>query len=133
MNINPYLNFNGNCLEAFEYYAELMGADITFKQTFGESPMAKDTPPENHNNIMHATLAIGTHVIMGSDAPDNRYVKPQGIWVSLNMEDTARAEAIFTSLTKGGIVAMPFQATYFSKGFGMVTDRFNIPWMVHCG
>src|SRR5262245_273880 len=131
MHLNPYLSFKGQCEAAFKYYERLMGAKILFMTTWGESPM-KDQFPELHNQIMHATLAIGDARLMGADPPPDRYEKPQGISVSLNLKDKAEAKRIFDGLAEGGTVQMPFQETFWAAGFGMCEDRFGIPWMVNC-
>lgn len=132
MQINPYLIFNGECEAAFKFYEQLLGGKITFKMTFGESPAAKEVPPESHNLIIHATLALGDRLLMGSDAPPGRYEQPRGIYISIPVKEIAEGERIFNALAENGTVQMPFQETFWSPGFGMCVDRFGIPWMVNC-
>ena len=69
---------------------------------------------------------------MGSDVPPEHYSAPQGFGVTVAVPTTAEAERIFKALAEGGRVTMPFEATFWSPGFGMVTDRFGTPWMVNC-
>lgn len=133
MKLNPYLSFNGNCAEAIKFYERVLGGKITFSQTWGESPMASQVPKETHDKIIHSSLEVGDSTLMCSDAPADRYEVPKGIGVTLNFKDAAEGERIFTALSEGGQVDMPFQATYWSSGFGMCRDRFGIPWMVNCG
>ena len=131
MKINPYLNFNGQCKEAFKFYEQVLGGKITFQMTWGEMPGADQFPAESHKLIMHSTLNVGDEVVMGADAPPDRYQEPKGINVSIHVKDKAEGERIFNALAEGGEVQMPFQQTFWSPGFGMCVDRFGIPWMVN--
>lgn len=131
MQLNPYLNFNGQCKEAFNFYAEVLGGKVDFMMTWGEMPGADQFPAETHHLIMHATVRIDDATIMGADAPPGRYHEPKGISVSVHLKDKADSERVFNALAEGGNVTMPFQQTFWSGGFGMCTDRYGIPWMVN--
>ena len=131
MQIIPHPNFNGQCREAFETYAKILSGEIMYMGTWGEMPGADQFPPEMHNLIMHTTIKLGDQLIMGADSPPDRYQKPQGLQVSINVKDKGDAERIFNELSEGGNVVMPFQQTFWSPGFGMCTDRFGTPWMVN--
>jgi len=130
MKITTYLTFKGQCAEAFAFYAETLGGEIIFSQTFGESPM-KDMFPGDEDLIMHATLHIGDQEIMGADAPPSRYTKPAGFGVTIASSDLARIERIFNAFADGGEVDMPLQETFWAPKFGIVTDRFGTPWMLN--
>jgi PhnB protein len=132
MQINPYLNFNGQCEEAFKFYERVLAGKITFTMTWGEMPGADQFPAESRNLIMHATLSVGDGVLMGADSPDGHYQQPKGMNVSLHLKDIAEGERIFNALAENGTLQMPFQKTFWSPGFGMCVDRFGIPWMVNC-
>jgi PhnB protein len=69
---------------------------------------------------------------MGSDAPPGRYEKPSGFSISLETSDEAEADKVFATLAEGGTVHMPIQKTFWARRFGMLADRFGIPWMVNC-
>lgn len=132
MQINPYLNFNGTCEEAFGFYAKLLGGQVESISRFGDSPDA-ETHPTMRDKVMHARLVVGGQVLMGSDAPEGYYSKPQGNYVSINVDKPADARRIFDGLAAGGDVHMPFEKTFWAAGgFGMVADRFGTPWMVNC-
>ncbi len=131
MQFAPYLSFDGRCEEAFRFYASTFGGTITFMQTFGESAMADQTPAEWHGKIMHATMTVGGETIMGSDAPPERYDQPQGFYVSIGPADAADGRRLFSALARGGTIHMPFESTFWSAGFGMLVDRYGIPWMVN--
>jgi PhnB protein len=133
MQLNPYLNFNGQCAEAFRFYEQVLGGKIEAMFTHGESPIAGEVPPHWHDMILHARLVVGDQALMGSDSPPEHYAKPQGLYVSLNVDEPADAERIFHALAKGGTVTMQFEKTFWAAGgFGMLTDRFGTPWMVNC-
>jgi PhnB protein len=132
MQLNPYLNFNGQCAEAFKFYEQVLGASNTFSMTWGEMPGADQFPAEAHKLIMHSTLNIGDDLLMGADSPPGRYEQPRGMNVSIHVKSVAEGERIFNALAENGNVTMPFQKTFWSPGFGMCVDRFGIPWMVNC-
>jgi len=133
MNIIPHLNFNGQCKEAFDFYAKLLDGEVKFSMTWGEMPggAADQFPPETHKLIMHTTLEVDGDFIMGADSPPDRYTPPKGITVSIGVKDKAKGEKIFNALADGGSVTMPYAETFWSPGFGMCVDRFGIPWMVN--
>lgn len=131
MRVNPYLMFNGECAEAFKFYEQCLGGKLV-TSTFGDSPMA-DQMPEAHDRIMHASLQVGDTLLMGSDQPSGDSEARGGFSVALQVTDTAEAERLFAALAEGGSVTMPIQETFWSKRFGMLTDRFGIPWFVDCG
>jgi PhnB protein len=131
VNINPYLSFQGKCEEAFNFYAKVLNGKVVFKMTYGESPMADQTPPEAKKNIMHSSLQVGDASIMGADAPPQHASKPAGFCVSIGLKDVAEGERIFKALSEGGTTQMPFAKTFWSPGFGMCIDKYDIPWMVN--
>lgn len=132
MQLNPYLIFNGQCEEALKFYEKCIGGKIAFKTTYGESPMAKETPKERHNKILHSRFEVGDSVFMASDAPPERYEEPKGFSVTLNLKDPKEAERVFTALSEKGKVHMPIQETFWALRFGMLNDQFGTPWMINC-
>ena len=132
MRINIYLRFNGNCEEAFKFYAQLCGGTIEMLQRYEDMPQPDQAPPAMLKQVLHARLKLGDQVIMGSDAPPGRYQVPDGFSVSLSIDVIADAERIFKALSEKGSVQMPLAESFFAKRFGMATDRFGTPWMVLC-
>lgn len=132
MKLNPYLSFNGNCAEAFKFYQTALGGTNLMSHTFGGSPMASQVPPDAANKIMHARMEVGGDTLMGSDAIGDRYKAPAGVAVSLSIDDAAQAERVFNALSDGAKIDMPIQKTFWAERFGMLTDRFGIPWMINC-
>lgn len=132
MRLNPYLTFKGDCREAFEFYAACLRTAPVQLMTYAQSPEAGPTPPGWDDKIMHARLATGETLIMGSDPPPQFYAAPQGFSVSLILDDVAETERVFAALSEGGQVRMPLQQTFWAVRFGMFIDKFGIPWMLNC-
>jgi PhnB protein len=132
MQTNTYLLFNGQCEEAFKFYAQTLGGKIEAMMTNAGTPAEEFVPAEWRDKVLHASMTVGDQVIMASDAPPGRYDKPQGFSVNLSIKDPAEAERVFNALAQGGTIQMPFGETFWAAGFGMAVDRFGIPWMVNC-
>jgi PhnB protein len=133
MQINTYLYFNGNCEEAFTFYAKCLGGKIDTMMPHAGSPAAGHVPAEWGSKILHAHMTIGEGVLMASDAPPGHYAKPQGFSISIGLNDPAEAERIFKAMSEGGNVTMPMAETFWAVRFGMFVDKFGVPWMVNCG
>ena len=131
MDVTPYLNFNGTCAAAFKFYEQLLGGKIEFLQTHAESPMKDHVPADWQDKVIHVCLSVNGRRLMGSDAPADNYAPAQGMYISLHVADTAEGKRLFDQLADGGKVTMPFAQTFWSPGFGMVTDRYGTPWMVN--
>jgi PhnB protein len=132
MQVNPYLNFNGQCEAAFKFYAASLGAKIEMMMPHEGTPAAEHVPPEWRKKIMHARLSIGATTLMASDSPPGHYKKPEGFAVALQLKNPAEAERIFHALAEKGTVQMPIQETFWAAKFGMLIDQFAIPWMINC-
>jgi PhnB protein len=132
MQVNTYLFFDGSCGPAFKFYEQCFGGKIEMMMTYGESPTPDQTPPGWRDKIMHVRLAVGNGILMGSDAPPERYQAKQGFSVSLSVDTPAEADRVFNALAESGTVRMPLEKTFWATRFGMVVDRFGVPWMVNC-
>ncbi|HSG41418.1 MAG TPA: VOC family protein [Thermoanaerobaculia bacterium] len=132
MQFIPYLNFDGQCEEAFRFYERCLGGKLEIT-THGDSPIAEHVPPEWHQRIMHARLTVGDAVLMASDSQPGEHVNPQGMYVALQIDDPAEAERIFQALAENGTVLMALEETFWADRFGMLVDRFGIQWMINCG
>lgn len=130
MNLVPYLNFNGDCREAFQFYQQLLGGELQMF-THEDMPM-EDLSEEWKDKIIHADLRVGEESIMGSDAPPEWYAPPKSMSVSAHVDSTEEAERIFAALSEGGSIQMPIGQQPWARRFGMATDRFGIPWIVNC-
>lgn len=132
MRISCHLSFDGQCEVAFRTYQLLLGGQIITMLKFGESPLADQVPPQWQNRILHATLMLGDQELLGSDAFPDAYERPQGFSVTLGISEPAKAKEVFLALAEGGRVHMPYQETSWSAGFGVLVDRFGMPWEVNC-
>jgi PhnB protein len=132
MQLNPYLTFNGQCEAAFKFYEQCLGGKIVAMLPHAGTPAEEHVPAEWRNKIMHARLIVGDDVLMGSDAPPDRYEATKGFSVTLGIDNPAEAERVFNALAEKGTVQMPIQETFWALRFGMLVDRFGIPWMINC-
>jgi len=130
MDIGTHLIFSGQCREAFEFYARTLGGTIEGMLAYGDTPSSSGMPADWSTKIAHATLRIGGRKLMGADVLPKDYERPQGFYVLVNAEP-AKASALFEALAEGGSVKMPLEKTFWSPAFGVVVDRFGIPWEVN--
>jgi PhnB protein len=130
--MNPYLSFSGQCEAAFTLYEQCLGGQIGAIFRYGGSPLAHHVPADWDDKVMHGSITIGGQVVMGGDVAPDRYEEPKGFSLSLQMTDTTEAERIFHELAEGGRVMMPLEKTFWAARFGMVVDRFGIPWLINC-
>ena len=133
MNVQSYLFFNGRCEEAIEFYKKALDAKVEMLMRFKdapEKPPAGATAPGVDDKIMHAALRIGDATVMASDGRMQGKPAFQGFSLSLDLKNKEEAERRFKALAEGGQVQMPLGKTFFATVFGMVADRFGVPWMV---
>ena len=133
---NTYLNFNGNCEEAFNFYKSVFGGEFTYIGRFGEMPPSDEftVSERDKNKVMHVSLPTGSSVLMGSDNSEQyeaSFVKGNNFSVSINADSREEAENLYNGLSAGGQVTMPMSDTFWGAYFGMFTDKFGINWMVN--
>jgi PhnB protein len=135
--VNVYLNFNGDCLEAFEFYRSVFGGEFPYVGKFKDMPAGEDggkMSPEDGEKIMHISLPISKETsIMGSDtggewAPS--FKQGNNFSISINTDSKEEADRLYNGLSAGGQQTMPMNATFWGDYFGMFTDKFGINWMV---
>ena len=135
MKIVTSLSFAGNCREALEFYAKVLGGEITAAMRYGDAPPEMPMPAEMKDWLMHCWLQVGDQAIMGSDMHSDwatHINEPKnGFDVTLHTEDKAEAQRWYDQLSEGGQQMMPFAETFWSPGFGSLTDKFGVPWMVN--
>jgi PhnB protein len=130
MKLYTYLNYGGNCRQAFEFYATHLGGKITALTTHGEQPDASKVPPEWKNAVLHARIEIGGTVVMAADIPPDRFQPMRSAYLSLMLTSIDEAERIYTLLSDGGQIFMPMEETFFAHRFAMLRDRFGTSWML---
>jgi PhnB protein len=132
MQLIPYLNFDGQCKEAFDFYAGVLGGKITGRMTYGDSPMCEQMPADSRDRIMHSQLDIDGAVLMGADGPPPHAPQSVGTTINIMVDTPADAERIFAALAEGGDVKMAMAETFWAQRWGMLVDRYGKPWMVNC-
>ena len=135
MKIVTSLSFPGNCREAFEFYARVLGGEITAAMPYGDGPPEMPVPAGIRDWLMHCWLQVGDQALMGSDmhpdyTPDMHKPK-DGFDVTLHTDSVEEGRRLFDGLAQGGEVRMPFAESFWSPGFGGLTDRFGVPWMIN--
>jgi len=134
--INPYLNFNGDCEAAFNHYKSVFGNEFEYIGRFGEMPPSDGhvVSEEEKNKIMHVSLPISGDVkLFGSDCPAGYGPVRFGdnISISINTKSPEEAKRLFDGLSEGGKITMPLEKTFWAALFGMFVDKFGINWMVN--
>jgi PhnB protein len=132
MQMNPYLSFKGDCEAAFTFYERHLGAQLGPIIRYGGSPMAAQAPSDWSDKVMHGSLTVGGVLLMGADVAPDQYEAPKGVSLSLQIPRAADAERVFHELAQGGRVMMPLEKTFWAERFGMVVDRFGVPWLINC-
>ncbi len=132
MLLSVHLNFDGQCAAAFRTYQKPFGGRLVTLMSYGESPMADKVPVEWRDRIVHATLHVEGLELMGADVAPESYAAPQGFAVVLRIRDVEKARELFGSLAEGGTLRLPFQKTFWSPGYGLLVDRFGVPWEINC-
>ena len=132
LSINLGLHFNGECEAAFKFYERCFGAKTRMLLAWGSSPLAAQAPPGFGAKILHASLPIGGTVLTGGDVAPAHYAPPRGFGIQIGVDDVDEAERLFAMLAEGGTVGMPLQETFWARRYGVVVDRFGIPWEINC-
>ena len=133
MKVTSYLYFDGRCEEAIAFYQKALGAQVLMMMRFKDSPEPHPpgtVAPGNEGKIMHATIRIGESEVHASDGECSGRKKFDGFGLALNVDDAAAADKFFAALADGGTILMKLQKTFFAAAFGMVTDRFGVPWLI---
>jgi PhnB protein len=127
LNMNPYLNFDGNCAEAMRFYGGVFGNEPRIMR-FSDAPMP--ATPGTENRVMHASMRVGETMLMASDTmPGSPLTKGSNVYLSISFVDAGEQTRIFDALAKGGKVEMPLSDQFFGR-FGMLSDQFGVKWMV---
>jgi PhnB protein len=132
--LNAYLSFDGNCAEAMKFYAKVLDAKLEALITYEQAGPQMPAPPQHGDKIMHAYLVHPDFELMAGDMPPGMtYQGVNGVMMTLTYPTAADGRRIFNALADGGKVTMPPGETFWADVFGMVTDRFGVPWGVNGG
>jgi len=133
MKVMVQLEFDGQCRQAFEFYAEVLRGEITVMNSLGDTadtPLPPGSRPGTPDLIRFAQLHVGDDVIQGNDLPKGEYRQKRGFNVALHVSDAAEAHRIFDALADGGQIDTPLSDVAWSSAFGIVRDRFDTPWLI---
>jgi PhnB protein len=131
MRLNTYLNFNGNCREAFEFYQQHLGAKIMTIMAFNQMPDPSKAPPGMEDHVLHARIEIAGTMVMASDMPPAAKWEPmRSAYLTLGVTSDDEAERVHAALSEGGEVFMAMQTTFYATRFSMLRDKFGVNWMV---
>ena len=134
MRLIPYLQFKGQCEVAFKTYETCLGGKITFMMRYAEAPQGEKAEPAGWGDkIYHVTLLVGDYMLQGADVPPESYQTPQGFSLNLELQDARKGERIFNELAQNGTVKMQFEETSWAQRFGVLVDRFGVPWLINVG
>ena len=130
MQLHTYLNYGGNCEQAFRFYEEHLGGRITMLMRHGEQPDQSQVPAGWGQAVLHARMNIGGTELLGADIPPDRFQSIRSAYLSLALDSSAEAERVHALLADGGQVFMPMAETFFAFRFSMLRDRFGTSWMI---
>lgn len=128
--INAYVNFNGDCREAMNFYKECLGGELTLN-IVADSPMAAHMPPEAGQSILHSMLVNQGLILMGSDMLGGELERGNLVTLSINSSSEEEGKTFFSRLSSGGQITHPFETMFWGAMFGTFTDKFGVNWMVN--
>ena len=132
MQVQPYITFGGRCEEALEFYKKSVGAEVTGLLRWKDSPDAGMKPPPGYEDkVMNAAFRIGETRMMADDGLSEKTAEFKGMTLAIEVADDAEAKRVFMALGEDGKVTMPLMKTFWTSSFGMLTDKFGVPWMVN--
>jgi PhnB protein len=130
MQLHTYLNYGGNCEEAFRFYEQHLGGKITFLMRHGEQPGPSNVRPEWNGKVLHARMNLGGTELLAADIPAERFQPIRSAYLSLTVGSVDEAERIYSLLSDGGQIFMPMEETFFANRFAMLRDKFGTSWML---
>jgi len=130
MKLDVYLNYGGNCEQAFRFYEQHLGGKITMMMRHGEQPNAGNVPANWRNAVLHARIEFGKTVLMGADMPPDRFQPMRSAYLTLTADSAEQAELLYALLTDGGQIFMKMEETFFASRFAMLRDKFGTSWML---
>ena len=130
MKLDVYLNYGGNCEQAFRFYEQHLGGKITMMMRHGEQPNAGNVPANWRNAVLHARIEFGKTVLMGADMPPDRFQPMRSAYLTLSADSAEQAELLYALLTDGGQIFMKMEETFFASRFAMLRDKFGTSWML---
>ena len=132
MKVQAYISFAGRCEEALEFYKKSVGAEVTGLTRWKENPdKTMKLPPGHEEKVMNAAFRIGETQLMADDGMGGMTPEFKGMTLAIEASDDGEAKRVFGALSEGGVITMPLTKTFWTSCFGMLTDKFGVPWMVN--
>ena len=128
MHLHTYLNYGGNCEQAFRFYEQHLGGTITMLMHHGDQPAGQGRP--GLQGVLHARMTLGGAEISGADVPAERFQPMRSAYLALTVDSVDEAERVYALLTEGGEIFMKMEETFFASRFAMFRDRFGTSWML---
>ena len=131
--LNPYLNFDGTCEKAFNFYKTVFGGEFTYFSRIGDIA-DMEASDEDRNLVMHVSLPIGNDILMGSDVPTrmkSQFKSGNNNYISLSPDSREETDRIFNELSAGGEIEMPMEEMFWGDYFGSFRDKYGIWWMIN--
>jgi PhnB protein len=130
MKLDMYVNYKGDCEEAFRFYEKHLGGKVTMMMRHGDGPDQANVPAERKKDILHARIEIGGTVLMGADIASAEPMR--SAYLTLTVDSANEAERLYALLSDGGQVFMKMEETFFAIRFAMLRDKFGTSWMLLC-
>lgn len=131
LNLSFHIDFNGQCKEAFEYYAEHLNGKPGTMLAFRDSPVANSVPEYWLDKIVHANISFGNVELAGADVQPEQYQAPKGFYVLLGLNSEDKVISVFNALSAGGEIILSPQKTFWSPCYSITIDRFGVPWKIN--
>ena len=128
MKLDIYVNYPGNCEQAFRFYEQHLGGKITMMMTHQQQPGTANVPQDWKNAILHARIEFGDTVLMGADIPNAEPMR--SAYLTLSVDSDREAERLYALLSAGGEIFMKLEKTFFASRFAMLRDKFGTSWML---
>jgi len=126
--LDIYVNYPGNCEQAFRFYEQHLGGKITMMMTHQQQPDTANVPQDWKNAILHARIEFGDTVLMGADIPNAEPMR--SAYLTLRVDSAGEAERLYALLSSGGQIFMKMEKTFFASRFAMLRDKFGTSWML---
>jgi PhnB protein len=132
MSLSFHIDYNGQCEEAFNFYAEHLGGTIGTMLRVRDAPLPVSSASHGEK-IVHANIRIDGVELAGADVNPTSYEKPKGFYVLLGVDSEAKVRSCFDALQTDGHVVLSPQRTFWSPCYEIVVDRFGVPWKINQG
>jgi PhnB protein len=133
--INPYINYQGNTEEAFNFYKSVFGGEFSTMMRFKDMPgMADKLTPDESTKIMHVALPVAGNTMMATDMLESQghtLKLGNNLTLCLDADSKEEADKLFNALSAGGKIGAQIADAPWGAYWGMLTDKFDVQWMIN--